>query len=373
MPLLDCESYSLEGIEPAISVLNSMLSTAGEDPNLTPLSILNVYCGVADLKAANSLPWHVCLARPYGHLFVVFQHVRHGDVVKTTTPEIADCLGLCISLVWTSNSPNPEQILGALETADEIIQAAELTTGKPIPLPLKPMQLPDRFAVRVIDPGAPGRDRDRMVLVLPTSRPFVVEANEFLILAVGHRMGVLGPKPEQKSDPLTQTVALSATWQRRAIRALGVGEWPDAVVASNIWVETFMVRLAAILHEADGRPLHDIPTLVMRRGLASFVSTHLGSPFLKGQWDHKRPDTPFGAWYAKCLSVRNKIVHTGVLVEAHEAQMAYKSAHGLAHHVTRQAAKIKTPKLMPALKVLREMAEYIDEQSKNSSIKDNPL
>jgi hypothetical protein len=367
MPSLDCESYSLDGIEPAMAVLSGMLEEAGEDPHATPLSIINIYCGVSDLRATNSLPWHVCLHRPYGYLFVVFHHVEHGEVIKTTSPEIANCLGLCITLVWTTNNPTPEQIWAGIEAADEIVQAAELATGKPIPIPLKPMQLPDRFAIRVIDPGAAAGDRDRTALVLPTSRPFVVEANEFLVFAVGHQIGVLGPTPEQQSDPLTQAVALSATWQRRAIRALGVGEWPDAVVASNIWVETLMVRLAAILHEANGNPLQDIPHLVMKRGLASFANTYLGSPFLKGTWDHKRSDTPFGAWHAQCFLRRNEIVHTGKLVTADEAHTAYKAAHALAHEITRQAAKIKDPKLMPALKALREMAEYAEARRKSAS------
>ena len=367
MPILDCETYSLEGIEPAMAVLHGLLTEDGIDPATMPVSLLNIYCGVADLQRPNGFPWHVCVERSYGQLYVIFQHVRHGDVVETSVREVADRSGLCITLMWTSGEPSKEDVRDAIQTADDIIQAAELTKGQPLPIPLKPRQLPDRFAIRTIHPSAPDGENVRHTVVVPDEKPVLIAADDRLVHAVGLQVGALGPYPDFGGDPLWAAIKLSSSWQRRAIRALGVEEWPDAVVASNVWIETFMVRLAAILQDANGTPLQDIPALVMRGGLAKFVNAQLGSPFLKGNWDHTRTDTAFGAWHARCFSLRNEIVHAGRLVGETEAAAAYNAAHELAHDITRRAAKVKDPNLMPALEALRSMAATNKRRSRSKT------
>lgn len=362
MPILDSEDYSLKGAAPAMSVLHGLLAEAGIDPSSVPISLLNIYCGIADLKRPDASPWHVCVERPYGQLYIIFQHVRHGNVVETSVSEIANCLGLCITLMWTSGKPVEEEVRDAIQTADDIVQSAELVRGQPLPIPLKPRQLSDRFAIKTINPTAPEGKTVLNTIVLPLSNAGTIVADDMLVQAVGLQVGALDLYPDFEDDPLWAALKLSATWQRRAIRALGVEEWPDAVVASNVWIETLMVRLAAILQSANGTPLQDIPTLVMRGGLAKFANAHLGSPFLKGNWDHTRADTAFGAWHAQCFLLRNEIVHAGRLVGEMEAHAAYTAAHSLAHDITRRAAKVKDPKLVQALRALRKMSATIEEK-----------
>jgi hypothetical protein len=342
-------------MEVAMHGLAEELERAGRDPNSESISYLNVYFGVRHLQTESGHPWHVCVSRSYGFLCVIFHHVRHGDVHNTQYEEIDETPGLCITLMWTSDQPTEDELADAFQTADEMVQAIELSKGRPLPLPLKPMQLPDRFPVRTIKPDAKIGESVQTTIFRNDEKEGIL-ADEMLVLTVGMQVKALGPLSDFFPDPLARAMHLSSIWQRRAIRSLGIEEWSNAIIASNVWLETFMVQLAVILNDANGTPIENVEELLMRRGLAGFVNNTLGSRFLMGRWDQTRTDTEFGAWHEHCYRMRNKIVHAGHIATEAEALAAYDAAHELAHHVTRRAAKLKQKEFSSILKTIKSMS-----------------
>lgn len=254
------------------------LERSGLDPNSEPISYFNVYFGVNHLQSESGNPWHVCLARQFGFLFTIFHHVRHGDVHNTGHAEIDDTIGLCVTLMWTSGQPTEEEVTDVFQAADEIVQAIELSKGIALPLPFKPMQLPDRFPVKTIKSNS---EQDTIIstTIFKNDGAGSIKADEMLAISVGMQVEALGPLNDFLSSPLSRAMYLSSIWQRRAIRAIGIEEWTDVIIASNVWLETFMVQLSSILNEANGTPLENIEELLMRRGLAGFVNHTLGSKF----------------------------------------------------------------------------------------------
>ncbi len=331
------------------------LERAGRDPCSEPISYLNVYFGVNHLQTENGYPWHICVARPFGFICVIFHHVRHGDVHNTGHTEIDETLGLCVTLMWTSDQPTEEELTDVFQAADEMTQAIELSRGRALPLPFKPMQLPDRFPVKTIKPTSKA-DADIYTTIFRHDGKGSIIADTMLALTVGMQVEALGPHSDFFSSPMARAIRLSSIWQRRAIRAIGIEEWTDAIVASNVWLETFMVQLSTILNDANGTPLEEVEKLLMRKGLAGFVNHTLGSKFLKGRWDQTCIDTEFGAWHANCYQLRNKIVHAGYIASKAEALLAYDAAHNLAHHITLRASKLKEKKIVSILEPLISMA-----------------
>lgn len=357
MPILDCELYSLEAMSGGpMQHLKEEILQKGGNPQNTPISYINIYFGMQHLRTPLGGPWYVCVPRPYGFLTVLFHRVKHGDVVMTTLPELADTRGLAITLIWTSGSDLGGELLDALRTADEMVKHTEMTLGIALPLPLSRQQLPDRFAVKTIIPfGEDGAEQSRIYSLIPDDTYGVV-IDEKTAISVGFLAGALGSIDNIMDSPMKRALHLSSKWQRQAIRSIGMEDWANVVIASNTWIETFLVQLAVLLNEAINTPISDVPKAVMKSGLASFINTHLGQRFLKGRWDHTDEGTEFGRWYKMCFSLRNAIVHAGHFSNEKEAAQAYAAAHSLAYFVTDCAAKITDKRLTVLLEPLKSMS-----------------
>ncbi|MFX4299885.1 hypothetical protein [Pseudosulfitobacter pseudonitzschiae] len=273
----------------------------------------------------------------------------------TTMPELAETLGLCVTLLWTTKGNLVDELEDAIRQADQLVKQVEICFGAPLPLPLKKQQMPDRFAVGVIDPSADeGKRTTTSILVPPADHG--IEIDPETAVFIGTLLEALGPIEEVMSTPMLTALHISSKWQRQAIRARGMEEWSDVVIASNTWIETFLVQLAVLLNEAAGTPISDVQSAVMKGGLPRFVNTYLGQKFLKGRWDRTRRETEFGRWYEKCFSLRNAIVHTGHFATETEATDAYTAADDLAHYVTARAAAVHGDQFDELLQPLRLMA-----------------
>jgi hypothetical protein len=363
MPVFDCEDYSLNAMGVgAMQLLADEIRASGEDPDQQPVSFVNIYLGVQHLRTRGDRPWWVCVSRPHGFLTIVLHRVRHGDVVVTTMPELAETLGLCITLLWTTKGNLVDELEDAIRQADQLVKQVEMRFGVPLPLPLKKQQMPDRFAVRTIDPSADeGKRITTSILVPPVDHGIEIDPETAVI--IGTLLEALGPIEEVMSTPMLTALHTSSKWQRQAIRARGMEEWSDVVIASNTWIETFLVQLAVLLNEAAGTPISDVQAAVMKGGLPRFVNTYLGQKFLKGPWDRTRQETEFGRWYEKCFSLRNAIVHTGQFATETEATDAYTAAHDLAHYVTARVAAVHGDRFDELLQPLKTMAKIRNERA----------
>lgn len=346
----------------AMQLLADEIRASGEDPDQQPVSFVNIYLGVQHLRTQDDRPWWVCVPRPHGFLTIVLHRVRHGDVVVTTIPELSETLGLCVTLLWTTKGNLVEELEDAIRQADQLVKQVEMRFGVPLPLPLKKQQLPDRFSVRTIDPSADeGSRTTTSILVPPADHGIEIDPETGVI--IGTLLEALGPIDEVMSTPMLTALHTSSKWQRQAIRARGMEEWSDVVIASNTWIETFLVQLAVLLNEAAGTPITDVQSAVMKGGLHRFVNTHLGQRFLKGRWDRTLRETEFGKWYENCFTVRNSIVHTGHFATETEAQDAYIAANDLAHYVTTRAAAVHGDQFDKLLQPLKTMAKTRKERA----------
>ncbi len=361
MPVFDCEDYSLNAMGGAMQLMADEIRASGEDPDQQPISFVNIYLGVQHLRTQGDHPWWVCVSRPHGFLTILLHRVRHGDVVVTTMPELAETLGLCVTLLWTTDGNLVDELEDAIRQADQLVKQVEMRFGVPLPLPLKKQQMPDRFAVRTIDPSADEGNRNTTSIMVPPA-DYGIEIDPETAMIIGTLLEALGPIEEVMSAPMLTALHTSSKWQRKAIRARGMEEWSDVVIASNTWIETFLVQLAVLLNEAAGTPILDVQSAVMKGGLPRFVNTYLGQKFLKGRWDRTLRETEFGRWYEKCFTVRNVIVHTGHFATKTEANDAYTSAHDLAHFVTSRAAAVKGDQFDELLQPLKTMTKIKNER-----------
>lgn len=354
MPVIDCEAYSIPAMElGAMHLLAEEIRLAGRDPDQTPVCFVNIYFGVNHLRTQSGLPWFVCIPRSFGFVTVLFHFVRHGDVVISTVDEITESTGLCVTLLWTTSGQLVEELQECLDVADRIVKQIEMKIGLSVPLPLRTLQLPDRFAVRTLDPRATA-ESSLSILVPDETHGVIVD--EQILHAVGVFTGALGPLDEVLKTPLARALHLSATWQQHAIRGLGIEDWSNAIVASNTWIETFLVQLAVIANEAAGTPLVNLQESIYRGGgLPRFINTHLGQKYLKGKWDHTDSRSEFGGWFEHCYQLRNMVVHSGHIANGTEARRAYESAHTLAHFTTERAASVRDDRLRELFSQLREM------------------
>ena len=360
MPVMDCEEYCRPALSIALGDLKHELQEAGQDPARQNIAYVNVYFGVEELGLNSGYPWHVCIPRDHGFLAVVFHFVRHGDVVKSSVTQVANRKGLCVTLLWTTKDNVAAELADALKAADNVVAQAEMLLGRPIPLPLRSGQLPDRFGVRTIAPDAAHNGQEKIELVfLEGSHANMLRPQEVTQI----RALALEPLSDYFDTPLKQAMHLSAKWQRRAIRAGGTEDWAALVVASNTWIETLLVRSAILLEHAAGSPIRDGARELRRKSFVQFASRHLGQRLSGAKWDPKDEDAAFGKWHRDCYLLRNKVVHEGHFPSADEAKLAYAVSNGLAWYVTRQAAEIRDPKLAEFLSPFRNAVRFAKSRS----------
>lgn len=339
-----------------MQMLAEELRQSGKNPEEQALAFVNVYIGINDLRTEKDRPWWICFPRNYGFLTVLLHRVPHQSIIATSIPELGESLGLCITLMWTTQGNYTDELEDALHQADTLIKQVEMMFGIPLPIPLKKRQLPDRFAIAVIDPT---KDDANTFHIFPLVPPddHGIQIDEVASVRLGQLTEALGPIDEVMDTPLKRALYVSSKWQRQAIHASGLEEWSDVVVASNTWIETFLVQLAKLMNEAANTPIEDIQSAVMKGGLPRFINTYLGQRYLKGRWDHTCLETEFGAWYEKCFKTRNAVVHSGYFANESDAKEAYEAAHKLAHFVTARAAKVDGEQFRELLQPLRAMAQ----------------
>lgn len=355
MPILDCDNYCQPAMTLALDGLKHALQEAGHDIGRTKVSYVNIYFGVEELRPVVGPAWSVCRSRDHGFLTVVFHFVRHGDFVKTKEAQLRKREGLCVTLAWTTAGHLAAELADALEVADNIVAQAEMVLGRPMPLPLKKTQIPNQFCLRTVDLGAP-RPRRRTVSLHRQESTNERMLQPWQIERIGVLSGAMGPLSEHLGEPLAQALHVPAKWQRQAIRAIGVEDWAAIVVASSIWIETLLVRLAILLNETAEIPIPDAKKELKKKGALRFASRHLDQKFLFGNWNRTGDGNAYGKWYRDCHSLRNKIVHEGHFPSENEARAAYQAANGLAWSVTRDAARNEDPKLSKILKGIRIMS-----------------
>ena len=346
MPVIDCENYSLPAMKGAMAGLDYEIRKSGGDPVHQPRSFVNIYFAVQHLRAEDDQPWWVCVPREDRFLVILLHRVRHGDVVRTTVPEVADTLGLCITLLWTSKGDLVSEYEDAIRQARDLVTKVELRLGLPLPLPLTKMQMPDRVAIGTIDPSADEDKKFSISIGLPEENS-CIEISLKIAFELKKLLETLSPIDEVFNSRIKRALYISSKWQGRALRAVGCEEWSDVVIASNIFVETILVSLTTIMNEQDGNKIN-----LKGHGWVKFVVTNLGCKYLNGPWDHTKENTIFGRWYKKCYKVRNAIVHEGHFATETEANEAYSAANDLAFDVANRAQNIHNDKFDEILQAL---------------------
>ena len=347
MPVIDCENYSLHALKGAMEALDDEIRESGGDPVHQPRSFVNIYFAVQHLRAEDDQPWWICVPRRDRFLVILLHRVRHGDVVQTTVPEIADTLGLCITLLWTSKGDLVSEYEDAIQQARDFVTKFEVRFGQPLPLPLTKLQMPDRFAIMTIDPSAGENNPISMDICMREANSCIEISPEMAVELIS-LLEASNSEDEVFNSRIKRALYISARWQARALRAIGREEWSDVVIASNIFIETLLVSLTTIMNEQDGNEIN----LEEGRGWVKFVITNLGRKYLYGPWDQTKEDTIFGRWHKKCYKVRNAIVHKGHFATKAQANEAYLAANKLAIDVTMRAHNIDNDKFSEILQGL---------------------
>lgn len=279
--------------------------------------------------------FHVCRPAEFGYVTVAFHDVPNGTVIKEQLPETAERVSTCATVMWFAKSFEPSLLEHGIAALCDVIKSIELNTGTACLINLHSLMLPE-----VVEVGDLNAGRKIMVESLPRHAPIVSPA-----VAAGLIVWEGFDKRELRdvSGDIQQLYMQSAVWQGKAIRALAVGDTEFCVVASETWIETLAIRLAAELNRLAGSDIPDLKSEVIGKGLAPFITKWLGSKFLKGQWDHRNADCEFGRWHRDCWSVRNDVVHTGKHPTVEEARRAYVSANQLAWFISERAATLTEP------------------------------
>ena len=294
MPTLDSENFFTPAMDIALRCLNHELGLVGRDNEKIKISYLNIYFGTDDLRMDIDSPWHICLPREYGFVVVVFHFIRHGSILKTNNPHLANCRGLCITPLWTTEGNLQAEFFDALATADKIVAKAELCLGRPIPLPLTRLQIPTNFAVKTMDLTSSSGKKNVNVKLTP-----IVEDNllhKFDVISIGALMMDDAENSSYFNTPAKSAMAASANWQRLAIRAGGTECWAEMVVASNIWIETFLVQFTKFLIDATRRSTVGKTDNSKKGNFIGYVTKHLGCEVLGDKWDRRDRKTKFGRW-----------------------------------------------------------------------------
>lgn len=280
--------------------------------------------------------FHVC--RDYGDiaLAVVFYEMSPHTALKFVPDNLVGSKHTYATIVWMVEDFTEQVLDVGLVALDDIVKNIELATGHPCILPACRHQLPDKFVVGILRANG-GRAR-YVVNQVGLRRPVISEQ-----IAPSLALWDFDKKSElEEMPPPISIFAQSSVWQRKAIRALAMGDTEFVAVASETWVEVFVIRLAAHLNAAVGTPIEDMK-LETLKGMAKFTVTWLGRSHLGGSWDRTKESTPFGRWHKACLGLRNEVVHAGKHPTMVEAQEAYDAAHAYIWHLTENIAKLEAP------------------------------
>jgi hypothetical protein len=305
MPIIDAGDYS----QPNTSYLISFIAKMNQDKDYFKnrnLYYFNVYLGDRYFHFEHGVGhMHVCNSALNEPMFAVFHKVERSQVIGSNV-YYKSYLDDCITMVWTGETFADESVDMAFKFLDQVAKNIELATGCHLPIPLGELQHQTNIEV------AEFRVRDGVVDRISLQH----ERGGIPILGpeVGERLaGIMGFVPEYNlsiaSEPMS-SISVAARWQQKALRSHSIGEYSECVISCAIWSEIFLVRVTAELNRLKGAEIVDIEG-ELSRGLPRFLNKHLGSRFLKGNWDHKIDTTPVGLWYRDCYSLRNKIAHTG--------------------------------------------------------------
>jgi hypothetical protein len=340
MPVFDCNDYSKKWVDHGVKSIKYQLDELSKRPSegLTAF-YLNVYFGCDAIKFAdNAIGFHVC--RDYGHaaLTVAFYEMDPHQVLKHVPDHLIGSKHTYATIVWMAEEFSEDLLDLGLEALDDIVKNIELATGRACILPMCRYQLPEKFVVGSRHPD--GRKGRGTIQQRGIQRP-LVDREQTLALSLWDF------DKRASFDDLPTPAHIfrqAAVWQRKAIRALAMGDTEFVAIASETWIEVFAIRSATELNKLVGTPIPDTKRETLR-GIARFIVTWLGSKHFGGRWDHTAKETEFGRWHSSCLGLRNEVVHGGRHPTLEEAQEAYDAAHKLIWHFTEQLAKVRAPEL----------------------------
>jgi hypothetical protein len=107
----------------------------------------------------------------------------------------------------------------------------------------------------------------------------------------------------------------------RADRLPDQGRYAEAVIEASLAIESFIRWLLARRNLEVGTDEPDPSTRLQERGVTAVVRRDL-HPWLGGQWDLTRADTPVGRWLRDMQQLRNRCVHAGYRPTYREADKA---------------------------------------------------
>lgn len=353
MPLFDADDYSQENSSYILGLMAAELDAAGRSMSGHSFHYLNIAFGVRLLgfDSADGR-FHVCRQKDYGAIAVLFHQVS-ADCFRKSVPAEFSTLVTCVTVVWLCSELTAEMLRDGFDMVEDIAQTMELCSGKPCLVPNLEGYIPDPLEIARWDPTERQITR-HLIRVEKKPVPAITLKVAQMIAAADH----LDKKASLAGSPSPEQIFSHASfWQRKAINAFGVNDHQLAVIASQTWVETFLVQITLELNRLMDTPIADPKSQVMR-GLAQFINQHLGSKFLKGRWDQTDASTEFGCWYQQCCLLRNEVIHLGKYPSRAESTAAYDAAHEFIWFVTAKLAQIKDAKARSVASVCRSMAEF---------------
>lgn len=352
MPIIDAEPYRLEQLSDAIHAIGRKIGQYHSDISDLPVHYANIFVGTKQLEHVSRQPWMVSEERPHALICAVFRQVDYEDVFPDRDYKgwIYDALGkprgLCITVLWSDWSARFTEFHDAVAFANSIVEGVELYAQVPCPVPLREIQIADRFQLGTIYPF--GSEKEPDVGYFDNNaqaEPWVTDE----IVRAAHVTSDPEAATQVFNDgTLRADLWHAMRWRRRAIRLLSIEEYSEGVVSTNIWMETFLVRLAIRLNDAAGTPIPGIEN-GFSGSIARFVSNSLGTKFLGGVWDGKQTSRPFGRWIESCVKLRNRIVHSGHFADLAEASEAFAASSALREYVVDRARTVKDPAIAAVL------------------------
>lgn len=319
----------------------------------TTIFFYNIYLGGKFFRFdENGMRSHICRKMPFELMFAVFHEIERGSVLKSESEYITKLCDSCITIIWTAEKPEIEQVEAGFFLADDIARGIELATGYPCPLPLSRLQLPSAFEIGW---HVAGTDRWSKIIVQGNE-----EERPILSMRIAPILHALQGFSDEYNDliklPPYSIVDRAARWQQKAIRSFGLGEWSDSIVSAATWVEVFVVQMTLEINKILSTEIND-PRSALARGLPKFINLYLGAKHLKGKWDHLDNKTVFGKLYSCCQEARNRVVHLGEFPNRSEALAAYDAAHEFVHLLTREIGKLKDPRIKDFVALFKEMSQ----------------
>lgn len=134
----------------------------------------------------------------------------------------------------------------------------------------------------------------------------------------------------------------------------------EAIIYSQIAFETFLRTLLTEFYKEEGKTMEEVDQTYDTYGFMGVLKREF-HPRIWGHWDMTDESTDIGVWYRDCYTLRNRVIHSGLIPTHEQVDLAIGSSdHMISTILDRTNLKKKTyPKVFEYIKKNNDTLRYV--------------